>query len=499
MHQTHAQMHFCSSPDADMVLQSEPVEQVMATNTALLARRQAAVPRGVAHATSIFAAKAENAEMWDVEGKRYVDFAGGIAVMNTGHRHPKVLAAIRKQLDNYLHTAFQVVLYEPYVALCEELNARAPFKGPAKTILFSTGSEAVENAIKIARAATGRPGVVAFTGGFHGRTMLTMALTGKVTPYKARFGPFPADIYHVPFPVPHHGVSVEQSLQALQFLFKADIEPARVAAVLIEPVQGEGGFHVAPPELMLQLRHICDQNGIVLIADEVQTGFGRTGALFAMEHYPVEPDLVAIAKSIAGGLPLSGVIGRAKIMDIVEPGGLGGTYGGNPVACAAALAVIEVIESEGLLERADVLGERIQSRLQTMARANDLVPIAAIRGLGGMIAFEIVKERGSYDPDPETTRSVTAEALRRGLVVLSCGVHGNVIRILVPLTATDANIEEGLEILEQAMRTAAQMRTAESDARGWQAQAPAGLKSPSLAARVGPEQPAIVDPRVWHS
>jgi 4-aminobutyrate aminotransferase / (S)-3-amino-2-methylpropionate transaminase / 5-aminovalerate transaminase len=427
----------------------------MPTNAALLARRHAAVPRGIASAAPVFADRADNAELWDVEGRRYVDFAGGIAVMNTGHRHPKVIAAMRAQLDRYTHTAFQVVPYEPYVALCEKLNARAPFKGPAKSILFSTGAEAVENAIKIARAATGRPGVVAFTGGFHGRTMLTMATTGKVVPYKARFGPFPADIYHVPFPMPQHGVGVEQSMQALQFLFKADIEPARVAAILIEPVQGEGGFNIAPADLMVELREVCDRNGILLIADEVQTGFGRTGKLFAMEHYPVEPDLVTTAKSIAGGLPLSGVIGRAALMDIIEPGGLGGTYAGNPVACAAALAVIEAIESEGLLARADALGERIKARLNVMARANDLVPIAAIRGIGAMVAFDIVKERGRFEPDPETTKTVTARALEGGLVVLSCGVNANVIRILVPLTAADRTVDEGLDILEQAMRMAA--------------------------------------------
>jgi 4-aminobutyrate aminotransferase/(S)-3-amino-2-methylpropionate transaminase len=427
----------------------------MASNAALLARRQAAVARGVAHATSIFAANAENAELWDVEGRRYLDFAGGIAVMNTGHRHPKIMAAIRAQLERYTHTAFQVVPYEPYVALCEQLNARAPFKGPAKTILFSTGAEAVENAIKIARAATGRPGIIAFTGGFHGRTMLTMAATGKVVPYKARFGPFPPDIYHVPFPDAHNRVGVEQALQALDFLFKADIEPARVAAILIEPVQGEGGFNIAPLELMAELRKLCDQNGMLLIADEVQTGFGRTGKLFAMEHFGIEPDLVTAAKSIAGGLPLSAVIGRAAIMDIIEPGGLGGTYAGNPVACAAALAVIDVIESEGVLARAELLGKRIKTRLAAMARANDLVPIAAIRGLGAMVGFDIVKERGRNDPDLETTRRVTGHALERGLVLLACGMHGNVIRILVPLTARDDNVDEGLDILEEAMREAA--------------------------------------------
>jgi 4-aminobutyrate aminotransferase/(S)-3-amino-2-methylpropionate transaminase len=424
----------------------------MATNAALMARRNAAVPRGLAHATTIFAARAENAEIWDVEGRRYIDFAGGIAVLNVGHRHAGVLAAMRDQLERYTHTAFQVVPYEPYVALCERLNAQAPFNGPAKTILFSTGAEATENAIKIARAATGRPGVIAFAGGFHGRTMLTMAMTGKVVPYKARFGPFPSDIFHVPFPVPHQGVGVDDALEALEFLFRADIEPSRVAAIIIEPVQGEGGFNIAPPELMVELRRICDENGIVLVADEVQTGFGRTGKLFAMEHYAVEPDLVAVAKSLAGGMPLSGVIGRAAIMDAVEPGGLGGTFAGNPVACAAALAVIEAIGGEKLLQRSVELGERMRSRLAAMPRRNDLVPMAAIRGLGAMVAFDIVKERGDFVPDPDTTKRVTARALDRGLVVLACGVYGNVIRILVPLTASDATVDEGLDVLESALR-----------------------------------------------
>jgi len=417
-----------------------------------MARRNAAVPRGLAHATTIFAARAENAEIWDVEGRRYVDFAGGIAVLNLGHRHAGVLAAMRDQLERYTHTAFQVVPYEPYVALCERLNAQAPFSGPAKTVLFSTGAEATENAIKIARAATGRPGVIAFAGGFHGRTMLTMAMTGKVVPYKARFGPFPSDIYHVPFPVAHQGIGVDDAFEALAFLFRADIEPSRVAAIIIEPVQGEGGFNIAPPELMVELRRICDENGIVLVADEVQTGFGRTGKLFAMEHYAVEPDLVAVAKSLAGGMPLSGVIGRAAIMDAVEPGGLGGTFAGNPVACAAALAVIDAIGREKLLQRSVELGERMRSRLAAMARRNDLVPMAAIRGLGAMVAFDVVKERGAFVPDPDTTKRVTACALDRGLVVLACGVYGNVIRILVPLTASDATVDEGLDVLESALR-----------------------------------------------
>ncbi len=427
----------------------------MATNSDLLSRRNKAVARGVAHATPVYADRAENGELWDVEGKRYIDFAGGIAVLNTGHRHPKVMAAVQKQLERFTHTAFQVLAYEPYIELAERLNKLAPFKGPAKTVLFTTGAEAVENAVKLARAHTGRSGVIAFTGAFHGRTMLTMAMTGKVLPYKKSFGPLPAEIYHLPFPIPHHGVTVDDSLKALQFLFRADIEPGRVAAIIIEPVQGEGGFYVAPTELMVALRKLCDQHGIVLIADEVQAGFARTGKMFGIEHTGVEPDLVAIAKSLAGGFPLSGVIGRAAIMDSAEPGGLGGTYGGNPVACAAALAVLDVMEQEKLLDRSNAIGARIKAKLEKMSRQNDLMPLAAIRGPGAMIGFEIVKERGGFDPDPEATRLLTQKALELGLIVLSCGIYGNVIRILVPLTASDKVIDEGMNLLEQAMKTAA--------------------------------------------
>ena len=426
----------------------------MPSNAELLERRMRAVPRGVGQATPVYAARAENAEIWDADGKRYIDFAGGIAVLNTGHRHPKVMAAVQAQLERYTHTAFQVMAYEPYIALAERLNKLAPFDGPAKTILFTTGAEAVENAIKIARAATGRPGVIAFTGGFHGRTLLTMGLTGKVLPYKKGFGPFPSDLYHVPFPIEHHGVSVADSLKALNFLFKADIEPARVAAIVIEPVQGEGGFYVAPKELLVELRKLCDTHGILLISDEVQAGFARTGKMFGIEHSGVEPDLIAIAKSLAGGFPLSGVIGRAEIMDSCEPGGLGGTYGGNPVACAAALAVLDVIEGERLLDRANAIGERVKAKLNQFAKRNDLMPIAAIRGPGAMIGFEIVKHRGSFEPDADATKRLTTAALEHGLVVLNCGTFANVIRILVPLTASDAIVDEGMGMLENAMRVA---------------------------------------------
>lgn len=423
----------------------------MNTNSSLHSRRTAAVPRGVATAFPVFVERAENAEIWDIEGRRFVDFAGGIAVLNTGHRHPKVLAAVRAQLDRYTHTAFQVLPYEPYVELAERLNALAPFSGEAKTILFSTGAEAVENAIKIARASTGRSGVIAFTGAFHGRTIMAMALTGKVAPYRKKFGLSPPGIYHLPFPSEVDGVSVADSLKALEFLFRADVEPSSVAAIIIEPVQGEGGFNPAPVELLAALRKIADQHGIVLIADEIQTGFARTGKMFGIEHSGIEPDLVTVAKSLAGGFPLSGVIGRAAIMDAAEPGGLGGTYAGSPIACAAALAVLDVIAEERLIERANAMGGTIKSALARIAQRNDIVPIDGIRGPGAMIGFDIVKERGGREPDADATKRVTLAALEEGLILLSCGVHGNTIRILTPLTASDAILAEGLGKLEKAL------------------------------------------------
>lgn len=423
------------------------------TNEDLARRRARAVPRGVGSSTPIYAARAQNAELWDVEGRRYVDFAGGIAVLNTGHRHPRVLAAVRDQLDAYTHTAFQVAPYEPYVALAERLNALAPFAGEAKTILFTTGAEATENAIKIARAATGRPGVIAFAGGFHGRTLLASAMTGKVAPYKKGLGPFPPEIYHLPFPSETTGVTVADTLKALNFLFAADLEPERVAAIIVEPVQGEGGFHVAPPELFAALAELRERHGILLIADEVQSGFARTGRMFAIEHSGVEPDLVCVAKSLAGGFPLAGVIGRAEIMDAVEPGGLGGTYGGSPVACAAALAVLDVIADEQLCARADAIGARIRASVERMAARNSSVPIGGLRGPGAMIAFDVLDTAGN--PDGAEAKRVCARALEAGLILLSCGQHGQAIRILVPLTASDALIDEGLAMLERALTPAA--------------------------------------------
>lgn len=423
----------------------------MSTNSELMVRREAAVPRGVGITHPIFTAHAENAELWDVEGKRYIDFAAGIAVLNTGHRHPKVMAAVAEQLSHFTHTCFQVSPYESYIALAERLNALAPINGPAKTIFFTTGAEALENAIKIARAATGRSGVITFAGGYHGRTMLTMAMTGKVLPYKKKFAPMPAEIYHVPFPHAPFGLTVQDSLRAIDMLFRADIEPERTAAIVLEPVQGEGGFIPAPAELLEALRKLCDQHGILLVVDEVQTGFARTGKMFGIEHSAVKPDIITVAKSLAGGFPLSGVIGRADIMDAAEPGGLGGTYAGSPIACAAALAVLDVIEEEKLIDRANIIGSKMKSRLEAIARRNNTVPISEIRGPGAMVAFDVVKTRGTDEPDPDTTKKVLAKAREQGLILLSCGVYGNAIRLLVPLTASDEVLDEGLDVLEQAL------------------------------------------------
>jgi len=396
-----------------------------------------------------FAARAENALLWDVEGRRFIDFASGIAVVNTGHCHPKVVAAVKAQLDSFTHTCYQVVPYEGYVTLAEKLNEIVPIAGPKKTAFFSTGAEAVENAVKVARAATGRSGIIAFSGAFHGRTMMGMALTGKVNPYKLNFGPMPGEVFHAPFPNALHGVSVDAALNYLQGLFKSDIEAKRVAAIILEPVQGEGGFYIAPKEFMAGLRKICDEHGILLIADEIQTGFARTGKTFAMEHYDVQPDLMTMAKSLAGGFPLSALTGRADLMDAAAPGGLGGTYAGNPLAIAAALAVIGVIEEEQLNARAERLGAALQERIRSLRHA---VPqIADVRGLGFMVAVEFNKA-GSDEPDVDFTKKVQNEALKRGLILLTCGVYGNVIRFLSPLTIDDATFSEALDILDAAIK-----------------------------------------------
>jgi len=432
----------------------------MSTNQDLQKRRDAAFARGLGNQLPVYVERARNAELWDVEGRRYVDFAGGIAVLNTGHLHPKVQAAVARQLEAFSHTCLMITPYESAVALAERLNRLAPGPTPKKSIFVTTGAEAIENCIKIARAHTGRAGVIAFGGGFHGRTFMAMALTGKVAPYKAGFGPFPAEVYHAPYPIPFHGVSVEQSLAALEHVFKYDIEPARVAAIVIEPVMGEGGFYAAPPEFLRALRKLCDEHGIVLVIDEIQTGFARTGKLFAIEHAGVEPDLMTMAKSLAGGFPLAAVVGKATIMDSPGPGGLGGTYAGSPIACAAALAVLDVIEEEQLCQRAVAIGDAMTARLRELAR--ELPCIGDVRGLGAMIAIELVKNRDPHAPDAELTKALTKRAAEKGLVLLSCGLYGNVIRFLVPLTASDAIVREGLDIVAESLRelTGASVRPA---------------------------------------
>jgi 4-aminobutyrate aminotransferase len=418
-------------------------------NAEIAERRNAAISQGVGMQTQIYVDRAANAEVWDVEGKRYIDFAAGIAVVNTGHCHPKVLEAVQTQAANFTHTCHQVLPYENYIRLAERLNSKVPGDFDKKTIFVTTGAEAVENAVKIARAATGRSAVVAFGGGFHGRTFMGMSLTGKVVPYKKGFGGMMPDTYHVPFPIDLHGVTTDDSLAALTQLFKADLDPGRVAAIILEPVQGEGGFYPAPAELMRALRSLCDEHGIVLIADEVQTGFARTGNLFAMDGYDVSADLTTMAKGLGGGLPIAAVTGRADLMDAALPGGLGGTYGGNPLGIAAAHAVLDVIEEEDLCARANELGSRLKQKLESL---RDIAPeIVDVRGPGFMVAAEFNTEDGSA-PNPEMANAIRAEALSRGLVLLTCGVFGNVIRFLAPITIQDDVFAEAMDILEASIK-----------------------------------------------
>ncbi len=421
----------------------------MSTNAELQLRRTAAMPRGIGVLCNVHAAQADNALITDTEGRQYIDFAAGIAVLNTGHRHPRVVAAIEQQLARFTHTAFQVVPYESAIALAERLNALAPIAGPAKTALFTTGVEAVENAVKIARHATGRSALIAFSGAFHGRTLLGLSLTGKVVPYKAGFGSMLPEVHHLPFPGEALGVSVEDSLAALARLFKVDVDPQRVAAILIEPVQGEGGFYPAPPALLESLRAVCDTHGILLIADEVQTGFARTGRWFAMQHHSVHADLICLAKSLGGGMPLAAVVGRAAVMDAPPPGGLGSTYAANPLSVAAAHAVLDIIEEEKLCARACILGDQLQTRLKALQAAD--AGIAEVRGLGSMVAIEFHKA-GSHTPDSDRVNAILQSALSQGLLLLSCGLYGNVVRFLYPLTIDDALFERALDILDDVIQ-----------------------------------------------
>ncbi|MET1079787.1 MAG: 4-aminobutyrate--2-oxoglutarate transaminase [Pseudomonas sp.] len=417
------------------------------TNESLMQRRQAAVPRGVGQIHPIFAASAKNSRVTDVEGREFIDFAGGIAVLNTGHLHPKIIAAVQDQLTKLTHTCFQVLAYEPYVELCEKINARVPGDFAKKTLLVTTGSEAVENAVKIARAATGRAGVIAFTGAYHGRTMMTLGLTGKVVPYSAGMGLMPGGIFRAQFPCELHGVSVDDSIASIERIFKNDAEPRDIAAIIIEPVQGEGGFYVAPKAFMQRLRALCDQHGILLIADEVQTGAGRTGTFFAMEQMGVTADLTTFAKSIAGGFPLAGVCGKAEYMDAIAPGGLGGTYAGNPLACVAALAVMDVFEEEKLLDRCKAVGETLVTGLKAIQAKHPV--IGEVRALGAMIALELFEGGDHHKPAAALVGQIVAKSRDKGLILLSCGTYGNVLRVLVPITAEDEVLEQGLAIIAE--------------------------------------------------
>ncbi|EID6351045.1 4-aminobutyrate--2-oxoglutarate transaminase [Salmonella enterica] len=419
----------------------------MNTNKALMQRRHNAVPRGVGQIHPIFAERAENCRVWDVEGREYLDFAGGIAVLNTGHLHPGIVSAVEAQLKKLSHTCFQVLAYEPYLALCERMNQKVPGDFAKKTLLVTTGSEAVENAVKIARAATKRSGAIAFSGAYHGRTHYTLSLTGKVHPYSAGMGLMPGHVYRALYPCPLHNISDDDAIASIERIFKNDAAPEDIAAIIIEPVQGEGGFYAASPAFMQRLRALCDQHGIMLIADEVQSGAGRTGTLFAMEQMGVAADITTFAKSIAGGFPLAGVTGRADVMDAIAPGGLGGTYAGNPIACAAALAVLDIFEQENLLQKANTLGKTLRDGLMEIAETHR--EIGDVRGLGSMIAIELFENGDPGKPNATLTADIVARARDKGLILLSCGPYYNILRILVPLTIDASQIRQGLEIIVQ--------------------------------------------------
>jgi 4-aminobutyrate aminotransferase/(S)-3-amino-2-methylpropionate transaminase len=415
----------------------------------LKALRERYVPRGITTAHPVVVDHAMGSELWDVDGRRYIDFVGGIGVLNVGHNHPRVMEAVRKQLDRVTHTSFQVVMYESYVRLAQRLSELAPCEGPTKAIFFSTGAEAVENAVKIARAHTGRPAVISFRGGFHGRTLLALTLTGSVQPYKQNFGPYAAEVYQAPFPYEYRGWSTERALASLDELLASDVSPDRVAAIIIEPVLGEGGFVPAPREFLQALRALTQRHGMMLIVDEIQSGFGRTGRFFAIEHSDVKPDLITVAKSLAAGLPLSGVVGRAEVMDAPGPGGLGGTYGGNPIACAAGLAVLDVMRDERLPERAARIGSVIEERMRSWAAEHDIV--GDVRVMGAMAGMELVRDRTTKEPADKEAARVLALARERGLILLRSGMHHNVIRTLMPLTIPDDQLDEGLDMLGSAL------------------------------------------------
>ncbi len=423
----------------------------MATNSEVYQRRDESVARAIAYSSTFVASRAEGGEIWDIEGNRFIDFCGGIGCQNVGHGHPKVVAAMQDQIGSFTHTCFQISPYESYIQLAERLNSLAPGDFKKKSLFLSAGGEAVENAVKIARYYTQRPALITFSNGYHGRSYMGMGLSARMDPFKVGFRPFPTEIYRMPFPDSYHGVSLDDTKRAFDTLFRSDVEPEQIAAVFFEPIQGEGGYNIAEPDFIRYLRDLCDQHGIVMVADEIQTGFGRSGTMFAMEHFGVAPDLTCIGKSMGGGLPLSGIVGGAEIIDSVPPGALGGTFGGNPVACAAALSIIDVIEEENLLEKGLKLGQQIDARFRAMADKTECSCIGDVRALGCMNAIEIVSDRQSREPAGDLTAKIVQIALSKGLILVTAGPTRNVIRVLVPLSTSSEVVVEGMDILEASI------------------------------------------------
>jgi len=421
------------------------------SNAELNELKQKYVAAGAASPATAFADRAENAEIWDADGNRFIDFAGGIGVLNVGHRHPKVVAAVKAQLDKVMHTCQTVMPYEGYVKVAEKLSHIVPVRGHAKVMLANSGAEALENAVKIARAATGRSNVICFDGGYHGRTFYTMAMNGKVAPYQTDFGPMPGTVFRAPYPVPYHGVSEDEAIRGLKMTLKTDANPKDTAAIILEPVLGEGGFYPAPTSFLKKIREICDEHGMLMIIDEVQSGFGRTGKMFAIEHSGVEPDMMTMAKSMADGMPISAIVGTDKVMDASGPNSLGGTYTGRPTACAAALAVMEIFEEENILEKSQALGEKLAARFNEWQGKFDCID--HVRNMGAMAAFELVNNKTDRTPDPELAAALCKKAREEGLILLSCGMYGNTIRFLMPVTIEDDVLNEGLDIIESCLES----------------------------------------------
>ncbi len=419
-------------------------------NAQLNELKQRYVANGAASPATAFADRAENAQVWDADGNRFVDFAGGIGVLNIGHRHPKVVQAVKDQLDKVMHTCQTVMPYEGYVKVAEKLSQITPVRGHAKVMLANSGAEALENAVKIARAATGKTNVVCFDGGYHGRTFMTMAMNGKVNPYQTDFGPMPGTVFRAPYPVPYHGVSEDEALRGLKMALKTDANPKDTAAIVLEPVLGEGGFYPASTSFLKAIREICDEHGILMIVDEVQSGFGRTGKMFAIEHSGVEPDIITMAKSMADGMPISAIVGTDKVMDASGANSLGGTYTGSPVSCAATLAVLEVFEQEGILEKSQTLGDKLAKRFAQWQQDFDCVDNG--RNMGAMAAVDLVSDKANHTPDADLAGALCKKARENGLILLSCGMYGNTIRFLMPVTIEDDVLEEGLGILEASLK-----------------------------------------------